>query len=295
MLAHKLELLDEPDDGDDEILEQIENAIKKEEIRLPAMPDIVMKIREAFKDEQYDITRIARIIQSEAGLAAYILKIANSPLHRGPMPIKTAKHAICRLGQNSVQNIVLTYTMRSLFETKSSELNTLLQEQWETSTHVAAISAVLAERFDDFDPDQAMLGGLLQDIGALPLIDWLKDNHSPGEDIVEAFARMRDSYSAKIGEMILRKWQFAPELIEVVSSRGDWTRDSEKAIDTADIVCLARHHYLRSNGLGHECPDINTLPAYQKLPFQEVSDSQRLVALEEAEEEIRELHEMLKC
>ena len=102
MSALELEAIDNSRRGEDKILSQIEGAIKNEDIKLPAMPDIAMKIREAFKDEQYDILKIARIVQAEAGLAAYVLKVANSPLHRGPMPIKTAKHAICRLGQHSV-------------------------------------------------------------------------------------------------------------------------------------------------------------------------------------------------
>ena len=104
MLARELELFDESEHASDNILSEIEDALKKEEIKLPAIPDIAMKIRESFKDEQYDVAQIAKIVQTEAGLAAYVLKIANSPLHRGPIPIKTAKHAICRLGQHSVQN-----------------------------------------------------------------------------------------------------------------------------------------------------------------------------------------------
>ncbi len=295
MFAQKLELLDdsEHEPEQDQVLEQIEAAIKKEEIRLPAMPDLVMKIRASFKDEQYDIINIARIIQTEVGLAAYILKIANSPLHRGPMPIKTAKHAICRLGQHSVQNIVLTYTVRSLFETKNSALNALLQNQWQMSTHIAAISAILAERCEDFDPDQAMLGGLLQDIGALPLLDWLKNNHLPGDDLVEKFHQLRTSYAGKIGEMILRSWQFDPELIEVARSREEWERNSGDTVDTSDIVSIARHHYYMGNGYGSDCPKLTDIPAYHKLAFKELTPDESLVILEEAKEDIEELHKML--
>lgn len=295
MFAEKLELVNdsEYEAQQNEILKQIEAAIKKEEIRLPAMPDLVMKIRAAFKDEQYDIINIARIIQSEAGLAAYILKIANSPLHRGPMPIKTAKHAICRLGQHSVQNIVLTYTVRSLFETKNTTLNALLQNQWQMSTHIGAISAILAERCEDFDPDQAMLGGLLQDIGALPLLDWLKNNHLPQDDLVEEFHKLRANHAAKIGELILRSWDFDPELIEVVRSREDWQRNSGDAVDTADIVTIARHHYYMSSGQSCDCPKLTDVPAYHKLAFKELSPDDSLVILEEAKEDIEELHNML--
>ena len=293
MFATKLELMDSTDGQNDELLEDIKKAIKDEKIKLPAMPDIAMKIRDAFKDEQYDIIRIARVIQAESGLAAYVLKVANSPLHRGPLPIKTAKHAICRLGQHSVQSIVLTYTMRSLFETSSTELKSILQSQWQRSTSLAAISAILAERCEEFDPDQALLSGLLQDIGCLPLIDWLKNNHLPDTDLEAEFNSLSKRYAAQIGEMILRSWGFAEDIVEVTKTREDWNRDSGADVDTADIVTIARHHYYMSKRETADLPNITNIPAFHKLPFKELTTDQSLEILEESKEEIDEIIRML--
>lgn len=293
MLAMQLEVHDGTHSAEDEIFSQIKSAIKKEEIKLPAMPDIAMKIRDAFKDEQYDVIQIARIVQAESGLAAYVLKIANSPLHRGPMPIKTAKHAICRLGQHSVQSIVLTYTLRSMFETSSPKLQALLQKQWEQSTGLAAISAILADRCDDFDPDQALLGGLLQDIGCLPLLDWLKNNHDAKEDLDAEYSKLINRYAHRVGELMLRNWQFDEELIEVVKSRADWRRSSAAKVDIADIVTIARHHQHMAKGELEACPNITDIPAYHKLPFKELSPDQSLTILNEAKEDIEEIRKML--
>jgi len=292
-----MQVVDDSDSGTDEVLSQIENAIKKEEIKLPAMPDIAMKIRDAFKDEQYDILKIANTVQAEAGLAAYVLKVANSPMHRGPVPIKTAKHAICRLGQHSIQSIVLTYTLRAMFETDSPQLKLLLRRQWEQSTGLAAISAILADRCDDFDSDQALLGGLLQDIGCLPLLDWLSKNRTIDQDLEVIYKDLTDKYAATIGESMLRDWQFDEELIEVVKARGDWSRSSnnnvDDSVDIADIVTIARHHQHMAKGELKACPSITNIPAYHKLPFKELTPDQSLNILEEAKEEIEELRKML--
>jgi len=293
MHAMQLEIVGGSDTNTDELLEQIENAIKKEEVKLPAMPDIAMKIRDAFKDEQYDIMKIAHIVQAEAGLAAYILKVANSPLHRGPIPIKTAKHAVCRLGQHSVQSIVLTYTLRAMFQTDSPQLKVLLRKQWEQSTSLAAISALLATRCDDFDPDQALLGGLLQDIGCLPLLDWLSKNHDATQDLDAVYKNLTDNYAAAVGELILLNWQFDQELIDVVKARGDWTRSSDAEVDITDIVTIARHHQHMGRGELNTCPNITDIPAYHKLPFQQLTPDQSLHILEEAKEEIEEIRQML--
>lgn len=293
----QLEVVGRTDNSTDTVLAQIEEAIKKEEIKLPAMPDIAMKIRDAFKDEQYDILRIAHTVQAEAGLAAYVLKVANSPLHRGPVPIKTAKHAICRLGQHSIQSIVLTYTLRAMFETDSPQLKLLLRRQWEQSTGLAAISAILADRCDDFDPDQAMLGGLLQDIGCLPLLDWLSKNHTIDQDLEAIYKDLTDKYASHIGESMLRNWQFDEELIDVVRARGDWSRSSnnndDDSVDIADIVTIARHHQHMAKGELKACPSITNIPAYHKLPFKELTPDQSLNILDEAKEEIEELRKML--
>ena len=279
--------------SNDGILSDIKSSLDKGEIHLPAIPDVAMKIRECFKDEQYDIGHIAKIVQTEVGLAAYVLKVANSPLHRGPIPIKTAKHAICRLGQHSVQNIVLTYTVRCLFKSSSVALKSLLQDQWQQSTSIAAISAILAERCEDYDADQALLAGLLQDIGCLPIIDWLKDNHDAEDDLKMEFENLKSRYAADIGEMILRSWNFDDDLIEVVKSREDWARESAAEFDTADIVTIARHHFYLSGGYRDRCPNITEIGAYHKLPFKELTPDQSLAILEESKQDIADIKAML--
>lgn len=286
-------MLDEHDEASENLLAEIETALRKEEIKLPAIPDVAMKIRAAFKDEQYDVGQIAKLVQTEAGLTAYILKVANSPLHRGPIPIKTAKHAICRLGQHSVQSIVLSYTVKCLFKAPSAKLKELLQEQWHQSTSIAAISAILAQRCEDYDSDQALLAGLLQDIGCLPLIEWLKNNHPKEAGIKEEFELLKSRYAAQIGEMILASWKFDSDLIEVVKSRENWKRNSNAVFDTADIVTIARHHYYLGNGLQKLCPKITEIEAYHKMPFQELTPDESLAILEESKEEIAEMKKML--
>lgn len=291
MLAKDLELVDESQQANDRLLNEIKAALDQEDIKLPAMPDVAIQIREAFKDEQYEVPQIARLIQAEPGLTAYVLKIANSPLHRGPIPIETAKHAICRLGQHSVQSIVLTYTMRALFKSSSPTLKALLQDQWQESTSIAAISSILAERCEDFDPDQALLGGLLQDIGSLPIIDWLAHKQVPENQIDQEFLHLKKHLSAKIGEMILDSWDFSDSLIDVIRAREEWSRESGEAVDTADIVTIARHHYYMS--INQQRPDIKEIEAYHKLPFNDLTPDQTLTILEESREEIAEIKKLL--
>ena len=108
-------------------------------------------------------------------------------------------------------------------------------------------------------------GGLLQDIGCLPLLDWLKNNHDSSEDLEAEYNKLTDRYASRIGELMLRNWQFDEELIDVVKSRADWSRSSAADVDIADIVTIARHHQHMAKGeLKAEADDLR-VGAYDRV------------------------------
>ncbi len=275
-----------------DLLHNLEIAIKNDEVKLPSMPEIAIKIRKAFADEQYDIMHIANIVQTDPGLSAYTLKVANSPLHRGPIPIETTKHAICRLGQHTVQSIVLAYTVKSMFKTKSNALKDQLNKQWKQSIGIASIGAILARRCENFDPDQALLSGLLQDIGTLPIINWLQNQPMEQENIGSLLDELTQACTVKIGVMLMNAWGFSAEMIEMVKARECWDRNPSDSVDAADIVNMARYHYYIAIGK-ESTPKISDISAYHKLPFQELTSEQSLAVLDELREDIDEIKAML--
>lgn len=275
-----------------DLLHNLQIAIKNDEIKLPSMPEIAIKIRKAFAEEQYDIMHIANIVQTDPGLSAYTLKVANSPLHRGPIPIDTTKHAICRLGQHTVQSIVLAYTVKSMFKTKSSTLKDQLNKQWKQSVGIASIGAILARRCEGFDPDQVLLAGLLQDVGTLPILNWLQDQPVEKEHIEALLDELIQECTVKVGVMLMNAWGFSDEMIEMVKARECWDRNPSSSVDTADIVNMARYHYYIAIGK-ESTPEISDIAAYHKLPFKELTSEQSLAVLDELGEDIAEIKAML--
>ena len=45
---------------------------------LPTMPEVAVRMRAAMNDPKYDVGRIARIVQADAGVSAYLVRMANS-------------------------------------------------------------------------------------------------------------------------------------------------------------------------------------------------------------------------
>jgi HD-like signal output (HDOD) protein len=217
--------------------------------------------------------------------------MANSPLFRGRQPSTDVPAAVVRLGTHLTRNVVIAHTLRSMFRVKSEQLAGVMQDIWARSARLAALSAVLAKRSGAFSPDRALLGGLLQDIGALPVLNALerRRNELPSPERVQATI---EELASKVGATLLTHWDFDEEMVEVARSRGEWFRNPRPRADLSDLVLIARLH--AGVGTPARVPRIDQVPAFAKLPPLGPLDSdETLVMLAEAESEVREVAEML--
>lgn len=261
-------------------------------LRLPSMPDVAIRIRAAMQREDIDVGRIARVIQADPGTAAYLVRIANSPVYRGVVAIKSVENAVSRLGMNATRNLVTAHALRAMFNTRSAVLASVMRETWQRSAKLAALASVVAQHCPGFEPDRAMLAGLLQDIGVLPLLNTLEDTKAGLPDR-ERIASSLDAFCAKVGVVLLRTWDFDDEIIEVAQSRKDWQRDPGPTADLADLVLVARMHACVGTERGSDMPAIIDVPAFGKLPLGEVGVDARLNMLLEADSDVREMMRML--
>jgi len=271
---------------------KIYREIMADKTLLPTMPEIAVRMRAAMSDPKSDVGRIARIVQADAGVSAYLVRMANSPLFRGRQPSTDVPAAVVRLGTHLTRNVVIAHTLRSMFRVKSERLAGVMQEMWARSARLAALSAVLAKRSGAVSPDRALLGGLLQDIGALPVLNALERRRDEPPSLERVHATIEE-LASKVGATLLTHWSFDPEMVEVARSRGDWLRNPGKQADLADLVLIARLH--ASTGMpGMRCPRIDQVPAFAKLPpLGPLGQDETLVLLAEAESEVREVAEML--
>jgi len=270
---------------------QIFKDLEAGKIELPTLPDLAFKIRETLKDETTPIEEAAKIISVDTTLTAYIIKVANSPIYVGVEKCNDVQSAIIRLGYNSTRNVSLTFMMRSMFRPKLRKLQPILEELWLNVSKLAALSSVLASRCSGFEPDMALTAGMMQDIGALPIIQKLSripDAFNQPDEV----NRIIDTYAGRVGVLILNKWNFDKDIIEVVRSRKDWMRDKRPDADLADIVMIARLHTYIGTKEMRQYPKINEIPAYNKLPFGELGPSQSLKIIEEAKADLVEIKQL---
>ena len=273
------------------LLAGIYREIMTDKARLPSMPDVALRIRASMREPNYTAATVARVIKADPGTSAYLLKVANSALYRGVVGTENMEQAVTRLGMDATRNLVTAYALKAMFQTRCRALSRLMSSTWRESARRAALATVIAGRCPGFDPDRAMLGGLLQDIGVLPLLNALE-----GREQLPNEARLLDtldSYADKVGVLLLGHWEFDEELIEVARSRKDWWRNPQPEPELADVVLTARLHASVGSSEMHELPLINETPAFLKLPLGEVGPDQSLAFLLEAEAEVREVMQML--
>jgi len=280
----------EPGPGD--IISTIHDEVFADETLLPTMPDVAVRLSAVMNDPNYDLGRVVRIIQADAGVSAYLVRMANSPLLRWSPPVKDVPGAVRRIGMQVTRNVVTAHALKTMFRIKTPVLVELMEEMWKRSARLAALSAVLAKRCGGFSSDRALLAGLLQDIGALPIFNAL-DRRRPTRQHRQDICTIVEALSASIGSMLLRRWRLDGELVTVASSRNDWLRDDAHKADLADLVLIARAHLLVGSPNAGERPRLDRMPAFRKLSLGPLASDDGLALFAEAESDVREVEEML--
>ena len=151
-------------------LKELIDDLNNNRLVLPTLPEVALKVRDAVNDENASITDIAKVVSSDAAITARLLQFANSPLMRASQPIDNLDAAVSRLGMKLVKDTVTSMAMEQMFQATNDVTDRKLREIWEHSSQVAAISHALASQFTKLKPEQAMLAGLVHDIGALPIL-----------------------------------------------------------------------------------------------------------------------------
>ncbi|MCK9619902.1 MAG: HDOD domain-containing protein [Methylobacter sp.] len=259
---------------------------------LPTIPDACFKIRRAINVDNSNISSIARIVQIDPSITARLIQISNSSLYAGRKKIESCPEAMTRLGLKAAQDIITAFALKSVFSAKSPVIRKKMAELWEHSSYIASISAVFAHKIPGFDPDRAMLAGLVHDIGIVPILTYA-DNHpdviANPKDLVETVKELR----AAIGVQIIRQWDFPSDFEDVVINAENWFRNNDNPSSYADIVMISQIYSFIGKVDIKKIPKINDLPAYRKLAGHLDADD-AINMLDAVKDEIGNVRKMLE-
>ncbi|MET0067180.1 MAG: HDOD domain-containing protein [Candidatus Thiodiazotropha sp.] len=261
---------------------------------LPSLPDVAVRVGRAMRDETTNARTLANIVQTDPAITTKLIRAANSPLYAGVTPVDSCPAAIVRLGADTTHKLVLTFALRELFNTRSQVLKQLMQQLLQHSVKVSALCYVMAKVSQKFNPEHALLAGLLHDIGNVAILSYAERFPEVTNDD-EKLQQVMDDMRGRIGSVILRDWGFIEDLILVTQEAENWFRDHEGDADYADLVIVAQlHAYIGTPRMG-SLPTLDQVPALQKLNLGELSPKLSLKILDKAEEKIAHAEAMLRA
>ena len=135
--------------------------------QLPSLPAAVTELLTSFDNEEVDIGAIARLISRDQGLAARVLRVANSSFYGLQSKVASINEAVVVIGFRAVRSMVLAVGVTGLFKVEKCpgfDLRGYLRH----AVGTGLVARALAARFGR-NPEMAFTGGILHDLGQLAL------------------------------------------------------------------------------------------------------------------------------
>ena len=261
-----------------------------DKISLPSLPQVALRIQQVFRDENVDADKLACAILTDPAITGKLIKVANSPVYQGVAATETLQAAIVRLGMQTTYKQVMAYAVNELFQSTSPEIAQRMEKVSAHSRKVAAISRILAKSTRLFDHEQAMLAGLVHDLGVIVIVEYLQKHAADiqDEDMIEQTINV---LRPQITGMLMKKWNFADDMITVAEECEDWFRNPSDEVDLCDLVLVAQFHSLMGTAEMQNMPPISKIPAMTKL---KMGPQDSIDLIRQSNREIAEIEKMLQ-
>lgn len=186
---------------------------------LPSLPATAVRVLELSQDPDCTVNELAETIRFDQGLSAKILKTVNSSFFGLRTKCATIDKALVVLGLRELRNLALGFSLVPAMEAAYTEGFDPV-DYWRRGIYTAVGAKIVAQRVARQVADEAFLGGLLQDIGIMAMLQALgqpyeqvllsaaKDHRRLAAAELHAF----DMQHPEVGALLARKWQLPDEL-----------------------------------------------------------------------------------
>ena len=195
---------------------------------MPAFPKSVQKILELTRDMNSTPKDLVQVIDKDPVVTVKILKVVNSAYYRLPKQITSVSHAVVYLGFNTIKNLALGIAAIGMLP-RQNEAGFDVEQYLLHSLSTAGIARQLALQQDDADPADCFIAGLLHDFGKVVFAQFMPKEfrqallscQANGSSLHAALQQTIGADHAVVGAMLVEKWRFAPDLINVIAHQYD--------------------------------------------------------------------------
>ncbi|HAK87943.1 MAG: hypothetical protein A2077_07460 [Nitrospirae bacterium GWC2_46_6] len=231
--------------------EELLEKIIMETVDIPSLPQVAMKVLHLMNDDYSSINELEKIIANDQAFSTRILRIANSPYYGRGRSIDTISTAIILVGFNTMKNLVVAASLKDIHR----KFGLFEQKLWEHSLGVSIAAPILAAETKMVVPEEAMVAGLIHDVGKTVLNNSVPDKYSlviekvyeEGAAFMEVENEMLGFNHCNVGGLIARKWKIPKNLETVIEYHHaetfpDFEDNNYEAlcqiVQIADAMCL---------------------------------------------------------
>jgi HD-like signal output (HDOD) protein len=226
---------------------------------LPVLPRTYMALRRKLAEPDASIREVVNIVEQDVAISAKVLQLVNSAFFGLPREVSSVKTAVGFLGIDTLQNLVLSAGVFSIFDQLEklpgfsceelqahSQLTVKIAGQIPASAHVRGI---------------AVVAGMLHDVGKLVLATRapehfrraLKGAETEGRPLHAVETELMGGSHAEVGAYLLGIWGLPSPVVEAVAHHHHPARVPQDSLDAVGIVYI-------SNILAHQVADRAPLP-----------------------------------
>lgn len=185
-------------------------------IRIPPRPSLLADLQRELAAHEPSPEAIARIAARDVGMAAALLKLANSSFYGGKRKAKSVEQAILFLGINQVASLMTGLLARQAITADSAALATF----WDISTRRAHAMVYLSRRLRIGETDVAHTFGLFCDTGVPLMMDrfpgYAATYDAAALDEARPFTALEDerhhANHAAVGCLLARNWGLSADV-----------------------------------------------------------------------------------
>jgi len=209
------------------------------DVNFPICMDAAILVRDTLKDPLVSIERVVQVVSVEPLISSKLLRLANSVSYNpSGKSVTELATAIARLGFEVVRTTSLAVTLDQMLKSRNlANYDKIAKRAWEHSITVAAIARVLARRLGRISPDDAMLAGLVHDIGIFYLL-YRAAEYPEYRDNEPAMIELLVGWHESIGESLLEILGLPEQITRAVRDH-DQPRTIETPCTVSDVLYFA--------------------------------------------------------
>lgn len=191
--------------------------IRKGELALPAVPSVVLAVRQKVESPSCSAQDLRETIEADAHLSAQIMRLANTAYYAGMGRVSDLQSALTRIGIREISMLVDGIFARDFYRVDHpamrGEVEAVFRHSW-TRGVVMRLLAKAVTRLG-VPPEIAYISGLFCDAGA-PTLYRIVSQINPSATAAQMRGFVAEHH-AQVGGAVAEVWKLPPEAVDAAS------------------------------------------------------------------------------